>query len=86
MAAPAAIAPFEGFIKTDSQREACDLMRDHEITMLEGGARSGKTFIIIRQQIVRGIKYKSRHLAARPGWSRSMLKRCHIWTSASKHW
>jgi len=40
-------------------------MAKHEFVMAEGGARSGKTFNALRQQIVRGVRVPSRHLAAR---------------------
>lgn len=53
------------FRKTERQRELAEAMLRHEIVMAEGGARSGKTFGIIRQQIARGIMRTSRHLAAR---------------------
>lgn len=61
--APAVRRP--AFRKTAKQRELCDLMRRHEIVMAEGGARSGKTFAIVREQIARGLMRPSRHLAFR---------------------
>lgn len=57
-------APAE-FQKTQKQVEHCELMSDHEMVMAEGGARSGKTLNALRQQIVRGMKSPTRHLAAR---------------------
>ena len=62
--APAPDAPAR-FVKTPKQRELVEAMLDHEIVMAEGGARSGKTVGIIRQQIVRGMARPSRHLAGR---------------------
>jgi hypothetical protein len=56
------VAPFR---KTPKQRELCRLMNRHEVVMAEGGARSGKTFAIIRQQIARGLMRPSRHLGFR---------------------
>lgn len=53
------------FVKTARQRDLVEAILSHEIVMAEGGARSGKTFGIIRQQIVRGISRQSRHLAGR---------------------
>lgn len=54
------------FRKTTKQSEATRLMADKEETLLEGGSRSGKTFIIIRNIIFRAIKYpNTRHLIVR---------------------
>ena len=55
-----------GFRKTAKQAEATRLMADKEETLLEGGSRSGKTFIIIRNIIFRALKYpNTRHLIVR---------------------
>jgi pyruvoyl-dependent arginine decarboxylase (PvlArgDC) len=60
------LGPSDGkFRKTPKQRDHSRLMKRHEFVMAEGGARSGKTFNALRQQIVRGVKKPSRHLAAR---------------------
>lgn len=54
------------FRKNPRQIEAIDLMGDFEEVLAEGGSRSGKTFIEIYAQIVRGKKYPgSMHLALR---------------------
>lgn len=53
------------FKKTPVQVEACRVIRSQTHTALEGGSRSGKTFITIRQIIARGIQAPSRHLATR---------------------
>ena len=54
------------FKKTPKQIEATRLMADKEETLLEGGSRSGKTFIIVRNIIFRALKYpKTRHLLVR---------------------
>lgn len=55
------------FVKTAKQREAVRLMADEaKFTMLFGGSRSGKSFIIIRQIILRCLKAPgSRHLICR---------------------
>ena len=48
------------------QIEAVNLIRDHRYTLLRGGARSGKTFLILRRQCYWAYKYKkSKHLVAR---------------------
>jgi len=52
--------------KTDKQREAVKLIGENETTLLEGGSRSGKTFIAIFIIIVRCLLMPgSRHLVAR---------------------
>ena len=60
------IKTMNGFRKTAKQAEATRLMADKEETLLEGGSRSGKTFIIIRNIIFRALKYpNTRHLIVR---------------------
>jgi hypothetical protein len=61
----AAKEPPPPYKKTEKQCEAVRLMRDHEHVMLDGGSRSGKTSIILRQIILRGAKKQSRHLCVR---------------------
>lgn len=54
------------FKKTPKQIEATRLMADKQEVLLEGGSRSGKTFIIIRNIIFRALKYpNTRHLIVR---------------------
>lgn len=55
------------FVKTQKQKEAVRLMiSDPKYTLLYGGSRSGKSFIIIRQIILRALKEAgSRHLICR---------------------
>lgn len=53
------------FIKTAKQNEAQIMMRSHYMTLLEGGARSGKTLIALRQMFMRAAKTPSRHLVVR---------------------
>jgi phage terminase large subunit-like protein len=55
------------FVKTDKQREAVRLMgSEPKYTLLYGGSRSGKSFIIIRQIFIRALKESgSRHLIVR---------------------
>ncbi len=54
------------FVKTPKQTEATRLMSEKEELLLEGGSRSGKTFIIIRNIILRALKYDgTKHLTGR---------------------
>jgi len=54
------------FKKTPKQIEATRLMADKQEILLEGGSRSGKSFIIIRNIILRALKYPgTRHLIVR---------------------
>lgn len=55
----------EPFVKTPKQCEAVRLLQKNTHTAFEGGSRSGKTFITIRQIIMRGLQRQSRHLACR---------------------
>lgn len=51
---------------TDKQTEASALFRDHRTVLLEGGSRSGKTFIICAKMLVRAAKYPgTKHLSCR---------------------
>lgn len=62
---------------TDSQIKARKMLNDHKFTLLFGGSRSGKTFIIVRNIIMRALKEpKSRHAIFRQ--SRKDLKES-IW-------
>ena len=53
------------FKKTDKQKELTALQIAHVFTMAYGGSRSGKTFITLRNIVIRACKAKSRHLVAR---------------------
>lgn len=54
------------FHKTEKQKEAVKLLgQEHLHTMLYGGSRSGKTFILVRTIIIRASKEKSRHVVLR---------------------
>jgi len=57
------------FTKTARQQEATKIMTSHLFTLLEGGSRSGKTFIYIRNLIVRALKRRSNHLVMRKYFS-----------------
>ncbi len=53
------------FKKTAKQREACNVLNFNEHALAFGGSRAGKTFIILRNIVVRAIKLESRHLVVR---------------------
>lgn len=55
----------ETFKKNPRQVEAIQLLNDNTHTMLYGGSRSGKTFITIRNIVLRALRYPSRHLVIR---------------------
>jgi PBSX family phage terminase large subunit len=60
------IKTMNDFKKTPKQIEATRLMADKHEVLLEGGSRSGKSFIIIRNIILRALKYPgTRHLIVR---------------------
>ena len=50
----------------DKQRLALQVLMDHKFTLLPGGSRAGKTFVIVYYIIARAIKFgNSRHLICR---------------------
>jgi hypothetical protein len=51
--------------KTEKQREAIDLISECETSLLEGGSRSGKTFIILYAILIRAISTPGDHLVCR---------------------
>lgn len=53
------------FRKTAKQRQASQLMLKRRYVLLVGGSRSGKTFIKVRNMLVRALGRKSRHLEVR---------------------
>lgn len=57
------------FKNNPSQEVALDLMLTHRYTMLYGGSRSGKSFIIMFLVIFRALKKKSRHAVIRRHFS-----------------
>lgn len=64
--------------KTPKQKEAVRLISKNATTLLEGGGRSGKTFIALYIMVYRSIKYAgSHHLAARFRFSHAELAICH---------
>src|SRR6201996_7092489 len=55
-----------GFSLTPRQQEANKLLGGPQLhTMLAGGSRSGKTFLIIRAILIRAMAHKSRHAVLR---------------------
>lgn len=62
------------FKKTIKQYEATELMTQYFEVLLEGGSRSGKTFIEIYAEIFRGFKYSgTRHLALRKHFNHAKI-------------
>lgn len=54
------------FKKTDKQKEAVKVMASCRTTLLEGGSRSGKTFISLRSMLIRALRYDATdHLVCR---------------------
>ncbi len=53
------------WIKNPKQREALVLLNSHLHTLLYGGSRSGKTYIAVRNIVLRALKLASRHLIVR---------------------
>jgi hypothetical protein len=55
-----------GFKKTKIQEKACSAIATHTYSLLYGGSRSGKSFILVRTVILRALKApNSRHLIVR---------------------
>jgi len=53
------------FQRTARQQQATEFLKRYRHTMLYGGSRSGKTFIIIYAMVVRALRCHSRHLIVR---------------------
>ncbi len=51
--------------KTEKQKEAIKLAQKHRFILLDGGGRSGKTFIILYMIVIRALMQKSDHLIVR---------------------
>lgn len=56
------------FVKTQRQRELLSLANSHDYMLAYGGARSGKTAILVRNVFLRAVKAASNHL---------MIRRCY---------
>lgn len=64
--------------KTEKQREATKLIIDNSTSLLEGGSRSGKTFLCLYSIIVRAIRYPgTRHLVSRFRFSHVKIAICY---------
>lgn len=63
--------------KTLKQREAIRLIAANTYTLLEGGSRSGKTFIALYAIIVRALRTKSDHLVTRFRFSHAKQALCY---------
>ena len=62
------------FLKTEKQKHAIDLMIRYIEVLLEGGSRSGKTFIAIYAIIMRASKYPgSKHVIVRKAFNHAKL-------------
>jgi hypothetical protein len=65
------------FAKTPRQFEAVRLLNSARHVMLYGGARSGKTFIAVRQIFLRAVKRPSRHLLCRFRFNHAKVSLAH---------
>lgn len=65
------------FKKTPVQKSAIKLMADYIEVLLEGGSRSGKTFIEIYAMIARGVQKPSKHVAVRKHFNHAKLSLWH---------
>jgi len=63
--------------KTEKQKEAIKLVSNTNISLLEGGSRSGKTFIALYIIIVRALAIPSRHLITRFRFSHAKQAICY---------
>ena len=64
--------------KTPKQKEAIRLITQNTTTLLEGGGRSGKTFITLYALVLRAIKYpRTHHLISRFRFSHAKTAICH---------
>ncbi len=62
--------------KTDKQNEAIKLAQSHRFILLDGGGRSGKTFIILYMMVIRALLKKSDHLIVRFRFSHAKKAIC----------
>ncbi len=65
------------FVKTAKQVEACDLINSHRHSLLDGGARSGKSLILVRNCFLRALKKPSRHLIVRYRFNHAKVSLMH---------
>lgn len=62
---------------TDTQRVAAKAIAEHRTTLLEGGSRSGKTFLALSVLVKRALTGKSTHLVARFRFNHAKQSICH---------
>lgn len=62
---------------TEKQKEAARIIGKNKITLLEGGSRSGKTFIFLRAICKRAITVPSPHLVTRLHFNSAKRAICH---------
>ena len=60
-----ASGPIYSVTKTAKQAEAIRLISEYKTTLLEGGGRSGKTYIILYAIVIRALSMESHHLVTR---------------------
>ena len=66
------------FKYTNKQQEGLNILTEGNLhTMLFGGSRSGKTFLMVRSIIIRALKCKSRHLIIRYRYNHAMVSIWH---------
>ncbi len=66
-----------GFVKTSRQVEALDVLNHNRHAMLYGGARSGKTVIVVRNLFLRALKRPSKHLIVRYRYNHARISLGH---------
>jgi len=67
----------EKFVKTKRQIEALEVVNQHRHGMLYGGARSGKTAILVRNVFLRAVKKSSKHLIVRYRYNHARISLGH---------
>ena len=65
------------FRKTERQAEACVHLNSNRHVLLDGGSRSGKTFLIVRNVFLRAVKRSSRHLLVRYRYNHARVSLGH---------
>ena len=65
------------FKLTEKQREAARLIAQKKIVLLEGGSRSGKTFLALRVICKRALEKPAHHLVARFRFNHAKQSICH---------
>ncbi len=65
------------FVKTPRQREGLEMANSHRHVLLYGGARSGKTAILVRNIFLRAVKRVSKHLIVRFRYNHARISLSH---------